>query len=160
PQHAEKALRTVEKGERREGLVREASVQSDVTSHTDSHCSSMESYLESRRANPEEVLLGLGFGGPRRNVDSDVSRIPQRFLNPSKVKGVAIDDFLRHQQDLAETFESGFSGYRGLIGDTLCVPVPVRSQVCRTKEFHPVLVKPCPLCLARVDMPLRKEALL
>nr|CAD7460447.1 unnamed protein product [Timema tahoe] len=116
PQHAEKALRTVEKGERREGLVREASVQSDVTSHTDSHCSSMESYLESRRANPEEVLLGLGFGGPRRNVDSDVSRIPQRFLNPSKVKGVAIDDFLRHQQDLAETFESGFSGYRGLIG--------------------------------------------
>nr|CAD7395016.1 unnamed protein product [Timema cristinae] len=142
PQHAEKALRTVEKVERHEGLVREASVQSDVTSHTDSHCSSMESYLESRRANPEEVLLGLGFGGPRRNVDSDVSRIPQRFLNPSKVKGVAIDDFLRHQQDLAETFESGFSGYRGLIGggssDTLKLERSNSRAMSPRQSFSPL----------------------
>nr|CAD7404509.1 unnamed protein product [Timema poppensis] len=134
--------RSVEKVERHESLVREASVQSDVTSHTDSHCSSMESYLESRRANPEEVLLGLGFGGPRRNVDSDVSRIPQRFLNPSKVKGVAIDDFLRHQQDLAETFESGFSGYRGLIGggssDTLKLERSNSRAMSPRQSFSPL----------------------
>lgn len=34
-----------------------------------------------------------------------------------QVKGVAIDDFLRYQQDLIETFESGYSGYRGLTGE-------------------------------------------
>lgn len=33
------------------------------------------------------------------------------------MKGVAIDDFLRYQQDLIETFESGYSGYRGLTGE-------------------------------------------
>lgn len=33
-----------------------------------------------------------------------------------QVKGVAIDDFLKYQQDLIETFETGFCGYRGLTG--------------------------------------------
>lgn len=69
-------------------LAREPSVQSDVTSHTGSHCSSVESYLESRRPDPEEILLGLGFGGPvggGGGVDTEVSRIPRRFLQPSKV---------------------------------------------------------------------------
>ncbi|PSN41799.1 hypothetical protein C0J52_19775, partial [Blattella germanica] len=100
-------------------LAREPSVQSDVTSHTGSHCSSVESYLESRRPDPEEVLLSLGFGGSAGgagSIDTEVSRIPRRFLQPSKVKGVGINDFLRYQQDLIETFESGFCGYRGLTG--------------------------------------------
>ena len=69
-------------------LARESSVQSDVTSHTGSHCSSVESYLESRRPDPEEILLGLGFGGPvggAGGVDTELSRIPHRFLQPSKV---------------------------------------------------------------------------
>ena len=69
-------------------LAREPSVQSDVTSHTGSHCSSVESYLESRRPDPEEVLLSLGFGGSAGsagNIDTEVSRIPRRFLQPSKV---------------------------------------------------------------------------
>jgi hypothetical protein len=34
-----------------------------------------------------------------------------------QVKGVAIDSFLRYQQDIIETFESGFWGYRGLTGE-------------------------------------------
>jgi hypothetical protein len=70
-------------------LAREPSVQSDVTSHTGSHCSSVESYLESRRPDPEEILLGLGFGGPvggAGGVDTELSRIPRRFLQPSKVR--------------------------------------------------------------------------
>jgi hypothetical protein len=37
-------------------------------------------------------------------------------FNILQVRGVAIDDFLRYQQDLIETFESGFCGYRGLTG--------------------------------------------
>jgi hypothetical protein len=70
-------------------LAREPSVQSDVTSHTGSHCSSVESFLESRRPDPEEVLLSLGFGGPvggAGDVDTELSRIPRRFLQPSKVR--------------------------------------------------------------------------
>lgn len=70
--------------------------------------------LEARKVDPEEVLLSLGFG--RAPQYADPGRIPQRFLQPSKLKGVVIDDFLRHQQDLVHTFESGFCGYRGLTG--------------------------------------------
>lgn len=69
-------------------LARESSVQSDVTSHTGSHCSSVDSYLESRRPDPEEILLGLGFGGPvggASGFDTELSRVPHRFLQPSKV---------------------------------------------------------------------------
>lgn len=61
-------------------LGRDASVQSDDCSH----CSSVESVLEFRRPDPEAVLLGLGFGPPASSQRR--SRIPQRFLQPSKVK--------------------------------------------------------------------------
>lgn len=60
-------------------LMRDASIQSDDASI----CSSVESVLELRKPDPEAVLLGLGFGPPK---SSDyLSRIPQRFLQPSKV---------------------------------------------------------------------------
>ncbi|KAE8742330.1 hypothetical protein FOCC_FOCC012130 [Frankliniella occidentalis] len=98
--------------QRREAFSRD--VSPSLQSDTGSHGSSVDSYLEARRPDPEEVLLGLGFGGPLHNTEAEVSRIPARFLQQSKVKGVAIDDFLRYQQDLIETFESGYSGYRGL----------------------------------------------
>lgn len=61
-------------------LGRNLSAQSDDNS---SHCSSVESVLESRRPDPEAVLIGLGFGPP--HSVNNVSRIPQRFLQPSKV---------------------------------------------------------------------------
>lgn len=64
-------------------LTRDLSLQSDDAS---SLCSSVESVLELRKPDPEEVLLGLGFGPP--NSSSPVSRIPQRFLQPSKVRNV------------------------------------------------------------------------
>ncbi|XP_023721994.1 uncharacterized protein LOC111872387 isoform X4 [Cryptotermes secundus] len=120
-------------------LVREPSVQSDVTSHTGSHCSSVESFLESRRPDPEEILLGLGFGGPvggDGSVDTEVSRIPRRFLQPSKVKGVAINNFLRHQQDLIETFESGFCGYRGLTGSSHTPPSVIVAKIMEKLREH------------------------
>lgn len=68
------------RGGPRKFLPREISLQSDDAS---SHCSSVESVLELRKPDPEAVLLGLGFGPPRNtNV---ASRIPARFLQPSKV---------------------------------------------------------------------------
>ncbi|XP_060519064.1 protein ITPRID2 [Cylas formicarius] len=63
---------------RQKYLQRDSSVQSD-----DSHCSSVESVLELRKPDPEAVLLGLGFG-PKHD-SSFISRIPSRFLQPSKL---------------------------------------------------------------------------
>lgn len=61
-------------------LSRDMSLQSDDGS---SHCSSVESVLELRKPDPEAVLLGLGFGPPPNT--NKTGRIPQRFLQPSKV---------------------------------------------------------------------------
>lgn len=94
-------------------LVRDPSLQSDS-----SHCSSVESLLELRKADPEAILLGLGFGGcsnsPQEN--GSFSRIPKRFLQPSKLKGIAINDFMKQQQETSESFDSVSLGYRGLTG--------------------------------------------
>ncbi|XP_011309171.1 uncharacterized protein olf186-M isoform X2 [Fopius arisanus] len=102
-------------------LMRDPSLQSDS-----SHCSSVESLLELRRADPEAILLGLGFGGcPKAFQDNGpLSRIPKRFLQPSKLKGIALDDFVRQQQETTESIDSASLGYRGLTGsnDTLSVP--------------------------------------
>ena len=62
-------------------IPREISLQSDDAS---SHCSSVESVLELRKPDPEAVLLGLGFGPPKGT--NLVSKIPSRFLQPSKVE--------------------------------------------------------------------------
>lgn len=97
-------------------LVRDPSLQSDS-----SHCSSVESLLELRKADPEAILLGLGFGGcsssPQEN--GSFSRIPKRFLQPSKLKGIAINDFMKQQQETSESFDSVSLGYRGLTGELL-----------------------------------------
>lgn len=93
-------------------LARDASFQSDS-----SHCSSVESLLELRRADPAAILLDLGFGGlanPQEN--GPLSRIPKRFLQPSTLQGIAIDDFLKQQQQSSESFDSVSLGYRGLTG--------------------------------------------
>lgn len=61
-------------------LSRDRSFQSDDGS---SYCSSLESYLEMRRPDPEEMLLDLGFG-PKPGSEGK-AKIPSRFLKPSKV---------------------------------------------------------------------------
>lgn len=94
-------------------LARDASFQSDS-----SHCSSVESLLELRKADPTAILFDLGFGGcstsPREN--DPISRIPKRFLQPSSLQGIAIDEFLKQQQENSESFDSVSLGYRGLTG--------------------------------------------
>ena len=87
------------------------------SSEVDSHCSSVDSLLEARKPDPEEILLSLGFGGMASSSYLETGRVPKRFLNPSQLKGVDIEEFIREQQDLIYTFESGFYGYRGLAGE-------------------------------------------
>ncbi|KAG8227147.1 hypothetical protein J437_LFUL001691 [Ladona fulva] len=149
---------------RREAEGGGGSFQSD--SHSPASHSSIDSLLESRRPDPEEMLFGLGFGVPMGassvpgpgsvsgsqrvlpspypfgncgndgGSDDEVSRIPRRFLQPSKVKGVAINDFFKYQQDLIETFESGFCGYRGLTGPSHAVPSVIVAKIMEKLREH------------------------
>lgn len=108
-------------------LARDASFQSDS-----SHCSSVESLLELRRADPTAILLDLGFGGCEAGSQENgtICRIPKRFLQPSTLKGIAIDDFVKQQQETSESIDSVSLGYRGLTGSNsaLCVPTRVRQK--------------------------------
>lgn len=94
-------------------LVRDPSFQSDS-----SHCSSVDSLLELRKADPAAILLDLGFGGcstsPQQN--GPLSRIPSRFLQPSSLKGIAVNDFVKQQQQTSESLDTISLGYRGLTG--------------------------------------------
>ena len=89
----------------------------------------MDSVLQSREADPEEVLINLGF------AESEAfAKIPLRFLkqpskvnkynrhtlnltNISKAKGVSIENFKKNQEEMFGRYDSGFFGYRGLQGD-------------------------------------------
>ncbi|KAG7199353.1 hypothetical protein KM043_018197 [Ampulex compressa] len=114
-------------------LVRDPSLQSDS-----SHCSSVESLLELRKADPEAILLGLGFGGcsatPQEN--GPLSRIPRRFLQPSKLKGIAINDFVKHQQETSESFDSVSLGYRGLTGSPYVAPSEIVQKIMERLREH------------------------
>ncbi|XP_076173275.1 ki-ras-induced actin-interacting protein-IP3R-interacting domain olf186-M isoform X2 [Ptiloglossa arizonensis] len=114
-------------------LVRDPSLQSDS-----SHCSSVESLLELRKADPEAILLGLGFGGcsnsPKENCS--LSRIPKRFLQPSKLKGIAINEFMKHQQETSESIDSVSLGYRGLTGSPYVAPSEIVQKIMQRLREH------------------------
>lgn len=71
------------------------SVNSDTTC---SNYSSIESLLESRHTNPEEILSALGFGCSLSETMMDIdplNRIPNRFFHQqSNAKGVDVNDIL------------------------------------------------------------------
>lgn len=92
-------------------------------SESGSHTSSLDSkLLNARKPDPEEILLGLGFGGGIESTAfSEYGRVPSRFLQPSQLKGVSVEDYLKHQQELIYMYESGLWGYRGLTGLLLLV---------------------------------------
>ncbi|XP_050455519.1 uncharacterized protein LOC126853655 isoform X2 [Cataglyphis hispanica] len=119
-------------------LARDASFQSDS-----SHCSSVESLLELRRADPTAILLDLGFGGSSNNSreNDPISRIPKRFLQPSSLQGIAIDEFLKQQQETSESFDSVSLGYRGLTGSPYVAPSEIVQKIMerlRENENHEV----------------------
>lgn len=66
----------------------------------------MESVLELRRPDPEAVLLGLGFGPP--SSGQHVSRIPSRFLQPSKVYLINFDVNSLFLMEKSEVFRKLF----------------------------------------------------
>lgn len=114
-------------------LMRDPSLQSDS-----SHCSSVESLLELRKADPEAILLGLGFGGCSNSPQEtgSFSRIPKRFLQPSKLKGIAINDFMKQQQETSESFDSVSLGYRGLTGSPYVEPSEIVQKIVQRLREH------------------------
>ncbi|XP_070149714.1 uncharacterized protein Olf186-m isoform X1 [Polyergus mexicanus] len=114
-------------------LARDASFQSDS-----SHCSSVESLLELRRADPTAILLDLGFGGCSNSSreNDPISRIPKRFLQPSSLQGIAIDEFLKQQQETSESFDSVSLGYRGLTGSPYVAPSEIVQKIMERLREH------------------------
>ncbi|XP_036145727.1 uncharacterized protein LOC105835726 isoform X2 [Monomorium pharaonis] len=114
-------------------LARDASFQSDS-----SHCSSVESLLELRRADPAAILLDLGFGGSSTSPQENgtISRIPRRFLQPSSLRGIAIDEFLKQQQETTESFDSVSLGYRGLTGSPYVAPSEIVQKIMERLREH------------------------
>ncbi|XP_012274404.1 uncharacterized protein LOC105696481 isoform X2 [Orussus abietinus] len=114
-------------------LTRDPSLRSDS-----SRCSSVESLLELRRADPEAILLGLGFGGCPTGTreNGPLSRIPKRFLQPSKLKGIAINDFAKHQQETSESLDSTSLGYRGLTGSPYVAPSEIVQKIMDRLREH------------------------
>ncbi|XP_034947700.1 uncharacterized protein olf186-M isoform X2 [Chelonus insularis] len=114
-------------------LARDPSFQSDS-----SHCSSVESLLELRKPDPEAILIDLGFGGCSGNsqTDSPLSRIPRRFLQPSKLRGIAIEDFIKQQQATSESIDSTFLGYRGLTGSPYIAPSEIVQKIMQRLREH------------------------
>uniref|UniRef100_A0A0L8FW42 ITPR-interacting domain-containing protein n=1 Tax=Octopus bimaculoides TaxID=37653 RepID=A0A0L8FW42_OCTBM len=69
-------------------------------SSTSDENESIDILLQSREANPEEILRSLGFGSSQN--DEVKARIPQRFFSDSKF---CIDDF-KQRSELQELFDS------------------------------------------------------
>ena len=90
--------------------------------------SSMDSVLQSREADPEQVLLNLGFAGSEA-----LARIPLRFLiQPSHARGVSIETFKKQQDEMIGRFESSFFGYRGLQGSLHRRPSELVEKILKT----------------------------
>ncbi|XP_018053831.1 PREDICTED: uncharacterized protein LOC108690833 isoform X2 [Atta colombica] len=114
-------------------LARDASFQSDS-----SHCSSVESLLELRKADPAAILFDLGFGGSTASQQETgtISRIPRRFLQPSSLRGIAVDEFLKQQQETTESFDSISLGYRGLMGSPYVAPSEIVQKIMERLREH------------------------
>ena len=66
---------------------------------------SVDLLLQERRADPEEILMGLGFGAQEDRQQLQ-SRIPHRFLSvPSKAEGITLEQFFDRNPDLKEYIE-------------------------------------------------------
>jgi len=102
-----------------------ASVQSDLSHNSNT---SMNSVFQSREADPEQVLVNLGFAGSEA-----LARIPKRFLKqPSQAKGVSVEGYKKQQDELIGRFESGFFGYRGLQGNLHRRPSELVEKILKT----------------------------
>ncbi|XP_050675244.1 uncharacterized protein LOC126972486 isoform X2 [Leptidea sinapis] len=123
-------------------LLRDHSLQSDGSG---SSGSSILNVLGARRVDAESVLLALGFGPSEKQ--QKLQRIPDRFLRPSKLKGISTEQFIKHEQHSMRMHDCGVFGYRGLTAN--CTPVcrfmkPVTSGYHRTYEVPQIAVQESP----------------
>ncbi|XP_025422353.1 uncharacterized protein LOC112692049 isoform X2 [Sipha flava] len=107
-------------------------------SEAGSQTSSFDSkLLNARKPDPEEILLGLGFGGGiELTTYGEYGRVPKRFLQPSQLKGVSVEDYLKHQQELIYMYESGLWGYRGLTGPPHASPSVIVAKIMEKLREH------------------------
>ncbi|XP_064120343.1 uncharacterized protein LOC135224963 [Macrobrachium nipponense] len=82
---------------------KQTSFQSDLSGLSLQSRSSIDSLLDSRQADPVDVLLSLGFGAQSQE---GLARIPERFLKPSQVRGNNIDEFIRSEDEFSDMMES------------------------------------------------------
>ncbi|XP_030388614.1 uncharacterized protein LOC115634832 [Scaptodrosophila lebanonensis] len=110
-------------------LLRDSSVQSDSSRY-----SSVDSLLESRKPDPEAILINLGFG-PIGSEDI-LSRIPKRFLKPSQVRGIDTEAFVKRLQLASSLADSSVLGYRGLTGNPDMPPSSIVAKIMERFEVN------------------------
>lgn len=110
-------------------LMRDSSVQSDSSRY-----SSVDSLLESRKPDPEAILINLGFG-PIGSEDI-LSRIPKRFLKPSQVRGIDTEAFVKRLQLASNLADHSVLGYRGLTGNPDMPPSSIVAKIMQRFEVN------------------------
>ncbi|XP_022162224.1 uncharacterized protein LOC111028008 [Myzus persicae] len=127
-------------------------------SEAESQTSSFDSkLLNARKPDPEEILLGLGFGGGTESTTyGEYGRVPKRFLQPSQLKGVSVEEYLKHQQELIYMYESGLWGYRGLTGPPHASPSVIVAKIMEKLREHERDMT-CPKGSSRVTGPTTKS---
>ncbi|XP_050675245.1 uncharacterized protein LOC126972486 isoform X3 [Leptidea sinapis] len=105
-------------------LLRDHSLQSDGSG---SSGSSILNVLGARRVDAESVLLALGFGPSEKQ--QKLQRIPDRFLRPSKLKGISTEQFIKHEQHSMRMHDCGVFGYRGLTGNPHVPPSTIVAKI-------------------------------
>ncbi|EDW35429.1 GL17228 [Drosophila persimilis] len=121
-----------------------ASVQSDSSRY-----SSVDSLLESRKPDPEAILINLGFG-PVGSEDM-LSRIPKRFLKPSQVPGIDTEAFVQRLTLASSLADSSVLGYRGLIGNPDMPPSSIVAKIMERFEVNHHRKK----SMGSIDHPIR-----
>ncbi|RVE47664.1 hypothetical protein evm_007653 [Chilo suppressalis] len=105
-------------------LLRDQSLQSDASG---SSGSSVLNVLGARKVDAESVLLALGFGPSEKQ--QKLQRIPDRFLVPSKLKGISTDEFIKNEQHSMRMHDCGVFGYRGLTGNPHVPPSTIVAKI-------------------------------
>ncbi|CAK1586144.1 unnamed protein product [Parnassius mnemosyne] len=105
-------------------LLRDQSLQSDASG---SSSSSVLNVLGARKVDAESVLLALGFGPSEKQ--QKLQRIPDRFLVPSKLKGISTEKFIKDEQLSMRMHDCGIFGYRGLTGNPHVPPSTIVAKI-------------------------------
>ncbi|CAH0729790.1 unnamed protein product, partial [Brenthis ino] len=105
-------------------LFRDHSLQSDASG---SSGSSVLNVLGARKVDAESVLLALGFGPSEKQ--QKLQRIPDRFLVPSKLKGISTEQFIKDEQHSMRMHDCGIFGYRGLTGNPHVPPSTIVAKI-------------------------------